>query len=154
MLVEFDRLQAGNGCCHIMDLIHFGELVVSDCAAQRLGGTASELSEVLVTREAQGLWEGDRLRVWEGYHESKRCSRDTYPESYTTKYTSIRRLMRHCKCGNVPFRKGSGMGGPGHGTVTYGQLTGARHHDLLLINSRRFLQVICVCNVLRGVAAA
>ena len=28
---------------------------------------------------------------WEGYHESRRCSRDTYPESYTTKYTSIRR---------------------------------------------------------------
>ena len=37
----------------------------------------------------------DRLRVgwlngfWEGYHESRRCSRDTYPESYITKYTSI-----------------------------------------------------------------
>jgi len=29
--------------------------------------------------------------LWEGYHESKRCSRDTYPESYITKYTSIRR---------------------------------------------------------------
>ena len=27
----------------------------------------------------------------EGYHESRRCSRDTYPESYITKYTSIRR---------------------------------------------------------------
>ena len=39
--------------------------------------------------------ESDRLRVgwlnWEGYHESRRCSRDTYPESYITKYTSIRR---------------------------------------------------------------
>ena len=31
----------------------------------------------------------DRLRL--DYHESRRCSRDTYPESYTTKYTSIRR---------------------------------------------------------------
>ena len=30
--------------------------------------------------------------VWEGYHKSKRCSRDTYPESYVIKYTSIRRL--------------------------------------------------------------
>jgi len=30
--------------------------------------------------------------LWEGYHESRRCSRDTYPESYITKYTSIRRL--------------------------------------------------------------
>ena len=28
---------------------------------------------------------------WEGYHESRRCSRDTYPETYITKYTSIRR---------------------------------------------------------------
>ena len=33
----------------------------------------------------------DRLRVgwlngfWEGYRESRRCSRDTYPESYITK---------------------------------------------------------------------
>ena len=34
---------------------------------------------------------GDGL--WEGYHESKRYSRDTYPESYFTKYTSIRRLQ-------------------------------------------------------------
>ena len=36
----------------------------------------------------------DRHRVgtlWEGYDESRRCSRDTYPESYITKYTSIRR---------------------------------------------------------------
>jgi len=38
----------------------------------------------------------DRLRVgwlngWEGYHESRRCSTDTYPESYILKYTSIRR---------------------------------------------------------------
>ena len=32
---------------------------------------------------------GDRLR--EGCRENRRCSRDTYPESYITKYTSIRR---------------------------------------------------------------
>ena len=31
--------------------------------------------------------------LWEGYHESRRCSRDTYPESYITKYTSIQRDM-------------------------------------------------------------
>jgi len=30
--------------------------------------------------------------LWEGYHESRRCSRDTNPESYITKCTSIRRL--------------------------------------------------------------
>ena len=29
--------------------------------------------------------------LWEGYHERRRCSRDTYPESCITKYTSIRR---------------------------------------------------------------
>ena len=29
-------------------------------------------------------------RLWEGYHESRRCSRDTYPESYITKYTKIK----------------------------------------------------------------
>jgi len=28
----------------------------------------------------------------EGYHESTPCSRDTYPASYITQYTSIRRL--------------------------------------------------------------
>ena len=26
---------------------------------------------------------------WEGYHESRRCSRDTYPESYITEYTLV-----------------------------------------------------------------
>ena len=31
------------------------------------------------------------LNGWEGYHESRRFSRDTYPESYITKYTSVRR---------------------------------------------------------------
>jgi hypothetical protein len=29
--------------------------------------------------------------VWKGCCESRRCKRDTYPESYITKYTSIRR---------------------------------------------------------------
>ena len=30
-------------------------------------------------------------RLWEGSLESRRCSRVTYPQSYITKYTSIRR---------------------------------------------------------------
>jgi len=30
--------------------------------------------------------------LWEGYRESRICSRDTYPESYIPKYTSIRRI--------------------------------------------------------------
>ena len=33
---------------------------------------------------------------WEGCRESRRCSMDTYPESYITKYTSIRRLRFSC----------------------------------------------------------
>ena len=32
------------------------------------------------------------LHHWEGYRESRRCSRDTYPESYITKYIRIRRF--------------------------------------------------------------
>ena len=34
--------------------------------------------------------------LWEVYHESRRCSRYTYPESYITKYTSIRREWLAC----------------------------------------------------------
>ena len=29
------------------------------------------------------------MDFWEGYRESRRCSRDTYPESYITKYTLV-----------------------------------------------------------------
>ena len=31
--------------------------------------------------------------LWEGCRESRRCSRDTYPESYITKYTSTRGIL-------------------------------------------------------------
>ena len=31
---------------------------------------------------------------WLGYHESRRCSRDTYPESYITKCASIQRKLK------------------------------------------------------------
>jgi len=34
---------------------------------------------------------------WEGYRGSRRCSRDTYPESYITKHTSIRSLSFCCR---------------------------------------------------------
>ena len=27
--------------------------------------------------------------LWEGFRESRRCSRDTYPESYITEYTLV-----------------------------------------------------------------
>ena len=33
------------------------------------------------------------IRIMGECHESRRCSRNTYPESYITKYTSIRRLI-------------------------------------------------------------
>ena len=35
--------------------------------------------------------------LWEGYHERRRCSSDTHPESYITKYTSTRRLRKVCQ---------------------------------------------------------
>ena len=31
--------------------------------------------------------------TWERYHERRRCSRNTYPGSYISKHTSIRRIM-------------------------------------------------------------
>jgi len=43
---------------------------------------------------------GCGLCIWEGCHESRRCSRDTYPESYITKYTGIRRIQSTSGCGN------------------------------------------------------
>ena len=32
-----------------------------------------------------------KWNLWEGFRESSRCSRDTYPESYITEHTSIQR---------------------------------------------------------------
>ena len=40
--------------------------------------------------------------LWEGYHESRGCSRDTYPESYITKYT---RTRRHRLAINLHFNR-------------------------------------------------
>ena len=54
--------------------------------------------------------------LWEGYHESRRCSRDTYPESYITKYTNVRNRnvqsgatyqvgpIKHCGTARVLYR--------------------------------------------------
>jgi hypothetical protein len=36
-------------------------------------------------------WLNGFSSITQGFHESRRCSRDTYPESYITKYTSIQR---------------------------------------------------------------
>ena len=55
----------------------------SACRVQPLGTPLGKYTKThLVTGRAR----------WEGCRESTRCSRDTYPESYITKYTSIRRL--------------------------------------------------------------
>ena len=45
------------------------------------------------TRSATAAGRGVGFYIWEGYRESRRCLSDTYPESYITKYTSIRRLL-------------------------------------------------------------
>ena len=45
-----------------------------------------------VNFEQKGLTPVDRLRVgplWEKFCESRRCSRDTYPETYITEYILI-----------------------------------------------------------------
>ena len=52
----------------------------------------------------------DRLRVgwlngWEGCRESRRYSRDTFPESYITKYTSIRRINTHTSLRRINLYK-------------------------------------------------
>jgi len=38
--------------------------------------------------------------LWGGYHERRRGSRDTYPESYITKFTRIRRKFHLTECLN------------------------------------------------------
>ena len=45
-------------------------------------------------RVQQGVSHGDAFFESEGFRQSMRCSRDTYPESYITEYTSIRRKIR------------------------------------------------------------
>jgi hypothetical protein len=44
-------------------------------------------------RQAQG-WLAQRI-LWEECRVSRRCSRDTCPESYFTKHTRLRRTLRH-----------------------------------------------------------
>ena len=67
------------------------------CVKKHLWEGLGEDVELLVYGNPQRLGEASRqlsIKHWEGCRESRRCSRDTYPESYTTKYTSIRRLRR------------------------------------------------------------
>jgi len=78
------------------------------CDVSRVGGTLdrsiktmlgiaynsfSEISRVdPESKQNRFLQYQNEVLLSEGYRESRRCSRDTYPESYITKYTSIRRL--------------------------------------------------------------
>jgi len=54
----------------------------------------AELPEVDIHEEEEVKVLYEKPRVWEGCRESRRYSRDTYRESYITKYTSIRRETR------------------------------------------------------------
>jgi len=56
-------------------------------------GTASK--EQHLSRSPAALRNTQSTIRSEGCRESRRCSRDTYQESYITKYTSIRRLKDH-----------------------------------------------------------
>ena len=51
--------------------------------------------------------------LWEGCRESRRCSRDTYPESYVTKYTSILRVTVGMVAGSLrlPVKDGADKSG-------------------------------------------
>ena len=50
-------------------------------------------------------FQGDILRdgwLWEGFRESRRCSRDTYLESYTTEYALVYEEKHGCVSGEGP----------------------------------------------------
>ena len=60
-----------------------------------------------------GVWglgfgvDGRRGPRWERYHESRRCSRDTCPDSCTTKYTSKKIRHRFEESSRLPPPSGS-----------------------------------------------
>jgi len=51
----------------------------------------SSVATWVCTRACSRPTEIRTFQPWEGCRESRRCSRDTHPESYITKYTSIRK---------------------------------------------------------------
>ena len=53
----------------------------------------------------------DLIRIWEGYHESRRRSRDTHPESCITKSASIRRQHSFRSATNAVFSPPRTCGG-------------------------------------------
>ena len=92
------------------------DFCITQLKAQGPSRTCNESKE-----EEQALASASVLgvAVLEGCCESRRCSRDTYPQSYITKYTSIRRLglrvlgvgVQGLGCGveNSGFRIASGI---------------------------------------------
>ena len=77
-----------------MDGVSFGLQGIKEEEAEGGGGdvaTMLESNQRLQVVGVGGLIDSGSIPLWGGYHESRICSRDTYPESYITKYTSIRR---------------------------------------------------------------
>ena len=48
------------------------------------------LPHILLLGFSSRLERNKKEGMWQGYHESRKCSRDTHPESYITRYTRIR----------------------------------------------------------------
>ena len=72
-------------------------LIKSFCKSQfwalLVAGVAAPEGRPLGPAPGKSRWNFERThlrKLWEGCRKSRRCSRDTYPESYITKYTSIR----------------------------------------------------------------
>ena len=75
------------------------------CCATEAGSYLRFINSCITQLKAQGP-----SRTCKGYRESRRCSRDTYPESYITKYTSIRRKEEEEEETNLPARWSSAPG--------------------------------------------
>ena len=73
-------------------MLYKGYITVPCCTA-RLPPTPSARSSSLLTRETVVQYRSVNFAnpsaFRKGFRESRRCSRDTYPESYITEYTSV-----------------------------------------------------------------
>ena len=80
---------------------------------RRRGGRGPDRSPRSPPRCSRGPLNNQPLKksgcspAWQGYRESRRCSRDTYPESYTTKYTSTKIKARTWEGRGVVFHPGA-----------------------------------------------
>jgi len=76
---QYERLDNLFSCCLLLLLPHHRQL---------------PLPHIRVRGLRRKFWQILAGPLWEGCCESRRCTRDTYPESYITKYGSIRRKIR------------------------------------------------------------